>query len=51
VCAQVVHHATVRELYLGRLTQNDLDRLARLLEKALPGVVSASAWPSPPTNA
>ena len=41
--AQVVHHATVRELYLGRLTQHELDRLARLLEKALPGVVSASA--------
>jgi len=49
--AQVVHHATVRELYLGRLTQRDLDRLARLLEKALPGVVSAAAWPSPPTKA
>jgi DNA-binding MarR family transcriptional regulator len=53
--AQVVHHATVRELYLGRLTQNDLDRLARLLEKALPGVVSASAWPrrrrTPKSNA
>lgn len=45
--AQVVHHATVRELYLGRLTQHELDRLARLLEKALPGVVSASAWPPP----
>ena len=49
--AQVVHHATVRELYLGRLTQHDLDRLARLLEKALPGVVSASAWPPPATSA
>jgi DNA-binding MarR family transcriptional regulator len=49
--AQVVHHATVRELYLGRLTQHELYRLARLLEKALPGVVSASAWPPPPTNA
>ena len=49
--AQVVHHATVRELYVGRLTQRELDRLARLLEKALPGVVSASAWPAPPTNA
>jgi DNA-binding MarR family transcriptional regulator len=49
--AQVVHHATVRELYLDRLTHHELDRLARLLEKALPGVVSASAWPSQPTNA
>lgn len=49
--AQVVHHATVRELYLGRLTEHELDRLARLLEKALPGVVSASAWPAPQTSA
>ena len=40
--AQVVHHATVRELYLGRLTKHELDRLAALFEKALPGVVSAS---------
>ena len=48
--AQVVHHATVRELYLGRLTPHDLDRLARVFEKALPGVVSASAWPLPRTS-
>jgi DNA-binding MarR family transcriptional regulator len=46
--AQVVHHATVRELYLGRLTERELDRLAQLYEKALPGIVSASAWPPPP---
>ena len=45
--AQVIHHAAVRELYLGRLTQHELDRLARLFEKALPGVVSATVWPSP----
>ena len=43
--AQVIHHATVRELYVGRLTPNELNRLARLFEKALPGVVSASVWP------
>ena len=43
--AQVVHHATVRELYLGRLTQHELERLARLFEKALPGVVAAPLWP------
>jgi len=49
--AQIVQHATVRELYLGRLTEHELDRLSQLLEKALPGVVSASAWPPPPTNA
>ncbi len=46
--AQIVHHATVRELYLGRLTQRELDRLAKLYEKALPGVVSAPNWPPPP---
>jgi DNA-binding MarR family transcriptional regulator len=45
--AQVVHHAAVRELYLGRLTQQELDKLARLFEKALPGVVSAPLWPPP----
>ncbi len=49
--AQVVHHATVRELYLDGLTKHERDRLARLFEKALPGVVSASAWPPPQTNA
>jgi DNA-binding MarR family transcriptional regulator len=49
--AQVVHHATVRELYLGRLTKHELERLAALFEKALPGVVSASIWPPPQTNA
>ena len=43
--AQVIHHAAVRELYVGRLTQHELDRLARLFEKALPGVVSAPLWP------
>ena len=48
--AQVVHHATVREFYLDRLTKQELDRLARLFEKALPGVVSASTWPPPQTN-
>ena len=46
--AQVVHHATVRELYLERLTPKDLNRLAQLFEKALPGAVSASAWPPSP---
>ncbi len=45
--AQRVHHATVRELYLGRLTEREQRRLARLFEKALPGVVSSSEWPPP----
>jgi DNA-binding MarR family transcriptional regulator len=49
--AQIVHHAVVRELYVGDLSPGELTQLARLFEKALPGVVSASAWPpaaSPP---
>jgi DNA-binding MarR family transcriptional regulator len=48
--APVVHHATVRELYLDRLTSEELKRLARLFEKALPGVVSATAWPPSTTS-
>jgi DNA-binding MarR family transcriptional regulator len=48
--AQVVHHATVRELYLARLTGPELERLALLFEKALPGIVSASAWPQAETS-
>src|SRR5215475_5122292 len=43
--AQVVHHATVRELYLGRLAPPELQRLASLFEKALPGVTTAPTWP------
>ena len=49
--AQVVHHAAVRELYLDRLTKHDLERLARLFEKSLPGVVSDPAWPPTPIAA
>jgi DNA-binding MarR family transcriptional regulator len=45
--AQRVHHATVRELYLGRLNSREQRQLARLFEKALPGVVSSPEW-SPP---
>jgi DNA-binding MarR family transcriptional regulator len=43
--AQVIHHATVRDVFLGRLTPRELDRLAQLYEKALPGVVSSDVWP------
>jgi DNA-binding MarR family transcriptional regulator len=42
--AQRVHHATVRELYTGRLSRHELGRLAELFEKAVPGVVSAQEW-------
>ena len=48
--AQVIHHATVRELLLERLTPRELGRLAQLYEKALPGVVSAPVWPPPPIS-
>jgi DNA-binding MarR family transcriptional regulator len=43
--AEVVHHAVVRELYVGRLSPRELGQLARLFEKALPGVVTAQTWP------
>jgi DNA-binding MarR family transcriptional regulator len=45
--AQRVHHATVRELYLGRLDEREQRQLARLFEKAFPGVVSSAEWPMP----
>jgi DNA-binding MarR family transcriptional regulator len=48
--AQVVHHATVREVFLERLTPRELSRLAQLYEKALPGVVNAPVWPPPPSS-
>jgi DNA-binding MarR family transcriptional regulator len=43
--AQAVHHAAVRELYLGRLAPAELEQLAELFEKAQPGVVTAPTWP------
>jgi len=47
--AQVIHHQVVRDTYLGRLTPRELDRLARLFEKAAPGVITSAVWP-PPTD-
>jgi DNA-binding MarR family transcriptional regulator len=46
--AQVTHHARVRELYLSRLTEQEQKTLGRLLEKAMPGVVSSAVWPPRP---
>ena len=43
--AQVTHHATVRELFFGRLGDADVKRLGALWEKAMPGAVSSSDWP------
>ena len=48
--AQTIHHATVRELYLGRLNEREQRQLARLLEKAHPGVVSSDTWPPGPSD-
>lgn len=45
--AQRAHHATVRELYLSRLDDRELEQLSRLFEKAVPGVVSSPEWPPP----
>jgi DNA-binding MarR family transcriptional regulator len=45
--AQLTHHAVARELYLGRLSEREAAQLARLFEKALPGVVSEPVWPVP----
>ena len=41
--AQVTHHATVRELLLGRLSRADLKLLGALWEKAMPGRGQQSA--------
>ena len=43
--AQVIHHATVRELFVGRLTPRELQRLTDLYEKAMPGVGRSDDWP------
>lgn len=48
--AQRAHHATVRELYLDRLDERELEQLAWLFEKAVPGVVSSPEWPPPPRS-
>jgi DNA-binding MarR family transcriptional regulator len=49
--AQVTHHARVRELYLEGLTEREQKTLGRLLEKAMPGVVSSAVWPPAPSAA
>jgi DNA-binding MarR family transcriptional regulator len=49
--AQVTHHARVRERYLERLSEREQKTLGRLLEKAMPGVVSSPVWPPAPPPA
>jgi DNA-binding MarR family transcriptional regulator len=43
--AQVTHHATVRELLLGNLSDRDIKTLGQIWEKAMPGAVSSPIWP------
>ena len=43
--AQVTHHATVRELLIGNLGDQDINTLAEIWEKAMPGAVSSPIWP------
>jgi DNA-binding MarR family transcriptional regulator len=43
--AQVTHHRVARELYLGQLTNKEHKEMVRLLDKALPGVVTQEVWP------
>jgi DNA-binding MarR family transcriptional regulator len=45
--AQVVHHSAVRELYVGNLEALELEQLARLFEKAMPGIGRSGVWPPP----
>jgi DNA-binding MarR family transcriptional regulator len=48
--AQVTHHATVRELLLGRFDEDEITALGALWEKAMPGAVSSAVWPVPPSD-
>ena len=43
--AQLTHHATVRELLLSNLGDQDIKTLGEIWEKAMPGTVSSPIWP------
>ena len=43
--AQVTHHAVVRERFLGRLDERQLEQFAELWEVAVPGSVTSVIWP------
>jgi DNA-binding MarR family transcriptional regulator len=45
--AQVTHHAAVRELLFGGLEGNDIERLAAIYERAMPGVLDVPQWRVP----
>lgn len=48
--AQATHHACVRELLFGGLEGDDLQRLATIYERAMPGVLDAPVWPAGDTQ-
>ena len=48
--AQVTHHAVVREHFLGRLDESQLEQLAELWETAVPGSVTSVVWPARPED-
>jgi DNA-binding MarR family transcriptional regulator len=45
--AQLTHHQVARELMLAGLSERQLQQMATILEKAMPGVVSSDVWPKP----
>ena len=44
---QVTHHACVRELLFDNLDDEDIQRLATIYDRAMPGVLDAPTWPAP----
>lgn len=49
--AQVTHHAAVRELLFGGLEGDDIERLAAIYERAMPGVLDVPQWRVPDEQA
>jgi DNA-binding MarR family transcriptional regulator len=41
---QVTHHRVARELFLGRLSERDLARFAKIAERAMPHVATSAVW-------
>ena len=44
--AQITHHRIVRQMLLSHFDRHDLERIAELWEKAMPGSVSSNTWPT-----
>jgi DNA-binding MarR family transcriptional regulator len=45
--AQVTHHTCVRELLFAKLDDNEIELLATLYDRAMPGILDAPTWPAP----